>query len=68
MTELYQYNEGVFEAYPQIDGREDMFHKQHVLKVIPDDAVMATVEDGEQGYRMETSGGAMQWELIDSME
>ena len=43
-----------------------MLHKQHVLKVIPDDAVTAIVEDGEQGYRMEISGGAMHWEVIDS--
>ena len=43
-----------------------MFHKQHVLKVIPDDAVMTTVEEGGQGYIMTTSGGGMQWEVIDS--
>ena len=45
-----------------------MFHKQHVLKVIPDDAVMVIVEDGEQGYRVEIIGGAMQWEVIDLRE
>ena len=45
-----------------------MFHKKHVLKVIPDDAVMATVEEGGQGYRMTTSGRDMQWEVIDLRE
>ena len=39
-----------------------------MLKVIPDDAVKATVEEGEQGYRMMTSGGAMQWKVIDLRE
>ena len=68
MTELYQYNEGVFEAYPQVEGSENMFHKQHVLKVIPDDAVMTMVEEGGKGYKMTTIGGAMQWTVVDSRE
>ena len=35
---------------------------------MPDDAVMTMVEEGGQGYRMMTSGGAMQWTVIDLRE
>ena len=45
-----------------------MFYKQHVLKVIPDDAVTTMVEEGGQGYRLKTTGGAMQWTAVDSRE
>ena len=65
-NELYRYNEGVFEAYPWIEDNQNVYHKQHVLKVILDDTVTTMVEESDQGYRINTKGGAMQWKVLDS--
>ena len=44
--ELYHYEEGNFEAYPQKEGNK--FYTHHFLKVLPEDArQMLAEKDGE---------------------
>ena len=49
-------------------GSLTQFHKYHVIKVIPTDAVQATVDETEEGYIVTAVGERMQWETIDSRE
>ena len=50
--EVYQYDQGNFEAYPAVEAGAHSFSHNHVLKVLPADVLMAEVVKDGKGWKL----------------
>ena len=58
----------MFEAYARSNDTKHEYKKYHVIKVIPDDAVLAVVEEYECKYKVVRGSDRIQWVTIDTRE